>query len=81
MLCLDPICRACARAANAVRVPAGMFSLVADPGMVLFVSGASNLIAISNFKRSISDYCCSPILKQKWERNKLLENNDVDLPN
>ena len=36
--------RARAGAANAVRVPAGIFSLVADLVMVLFVSGASNLI-------------------------------------
>ena len=33
-----------ARAANVMRVPAGMFSLVTDSGMVLFMSGASNLI-------------------------------------
>ena len=47
-LCLDlsgrAIARARARAANAVRVSAGMFSLVAGSGIVLFVSGASNLI-------------------------------------
>jgi len=41
MLCLDPNGRA-----HAVRAPAGMFSLVADLGMVLFVIGASNLIRI-----------------------------------
>ena len=35
-----------AHAANAVGVPAGMFSLVADPRMVLFVSGVSNLISM-----------------------------------
>ena len=33
--------RARARTANAVRAPAGMFSLVADLGVILFVSGAS----------------------------------------
>jgi len=38
-----------ARAANAVRIPAGIFSLVADSGMVLFVSGASNLIVIDRY--------------------------------
>ena len=38
--------RARARTANAVRVPAGMFSLVGDSGMVLFVSGVSNLIVV-----------------------------------
>ena len=36
--------RARARAANAERVPAGMFSLIADSGVILFVSGVSNLI-------------------------------------
>ena len=36
--------RARARAANAVGVPAGMFSLIADSGVILFVSGVSNLI-------------------------------------
>ena len=36
--------RARARTANAVRVPVGMFSLVADSGVILFVSEASNLI-------------------------------------
>ena len=36
--------RARARTANAERVPAGMFSLIADSGMILFVSGVSNLI-------------------------------------
>ena len=53
MLCLDPNGRACARAANAVRVPAGMFSLVADSGMVLFVSGVSNLIEALSVEPSI----------------------------
>ena len=38
--------RARARAANAGRIPAGMFSLIADSGVVLFVSGVSNLIDI-----------------------------------
>ena len=36
--------RARARAANVERVPAGMFSLIADSGVILFVSGVSNLI-------------------------------------
>ena len=36
--------RARARAANAERVPAGMFCLIADSGVILFVSGVSNLI-------------------------------------
>ena len=36
--------RARARAANAERVPVGMFSLIADSGVILFVSGVSNLI-------------------------------------
>ena len=35
-----------ARAANDVGVPAGMFSLVADSGVILFVSGASNSIVL-----------------------------------
>ena len=35
---------ALARTANAVRVPAGMFSLIAYSGVILFVSGISNLI-------------------------------------
>jgi len=39
MLCLDPNGRA-----HAVRAPAGMFSLIADSGLILFVSGVSNLI-------------------------------------
>ena len=44
--------RARARAANAERVPAGMFSLIAGSGVVLFVSGVSNLILTrSNFKQ------------------------------
>lgn len=36
--------RARGRTANAMGVPAGMFSLVADSGVILFVSGVSNLI-------------------------------------
>ena len=36
--------RAANAVTNAVRVPAGMFSLVADPEMVLYMSGASNSI-------------------------------------
>ena len=48
MLCLDPTGRA--RGQCCVIVPAGMFSLVADLGMILFVSGASNLIVVVNIK-------------------------------
>ena len=40
--------RARARAANAVEVPAGMFSLIADLGVILFVSGVSNLIVVAD---------------------------------
>ena len=38
--------RARARAPNAVGVPGGMFSLIADSGVILFVSGVSNLIGL-----------------------------------
>ena len=50
--------RARARAANAVGVPAGMFSLIADSGVILFVSGVSNLIEISNNFLSRRDGFC-----------------------
>ena len=50
-----------------------MFSLVADSGMVLFVSGASNLIVTSRFKNCSHkkysprtplslNYCCTVVL-------------------
>ena len=41
--------RARARAADAERVPVGMFSLIADSGVILFVSGVSNLIESGDF--------------------------------
>mmetsp|Transcript_15599 Transcript_15599/g.32084 ORF Transcript_15599/g.32084 Transcript_15599/m.32084 type:complete len:103 (+) Transcript_15599:58-366(+) len=59
MLCLDPNGRARARAANAVRVPAGMFSLIADSGVILFVSGVSNLIvSIGYFHSDNNTFVC-----------------------
>ena len=48
--------RARARTANAVVVPAGMLSLVPDSGVILFVSGVSNMWN-SNRMNSIKEWC------------------------
>ena len=61
MLCFNLYGWACVRAANAVtntvRVPAGMFSFVADLGMVLFVSPQKSTPKLTN-------------LPQKWKKNR-----------
>ncbi len=74
-LCLNGWARARARAcaANAVRVPAGVFDLVADSvcpctGVILLVIGFSNLIHLSQVQKhstnfSRTDIFCFPNLK------------------
>ena len=47
-----------ARAANAVGVAAGMFSLIADSGVILFVSGVSNLIGLEGMKELVVQVLC-----------------------
>ena len=56
--------RARARAANAERVPAGMCCLIADSGVILFVSGVSNLIMVVGVSEATSD--CIAVRYSNW---------------